>query len=256
MNKFIGKFFIVLGLFTLLFLAACQPQTVTVEETITTSEDSIEDAPSAIGSEDDSGALPPPINSGSKIETSQASEGSVIVDLLLIIEVSEVTAVSLAELEENWESLQEQISTLPTQPEARYAAIVVSPTLELPLATTDFLLTPSWDSLSAVDGTNENRTNDFNRAIAQLSWAEETSQLIFMLVSPTAFDGTSLQVENAFYFPLTPQSLNLSETDILAYEAFMEDKNGRIINLNDTSQSTLSEQIILAVAEVLVTVQN
>ncbi len=251
MNKFIGKF-IIIGLFALLFLAACQPQTETVEETITTSEESVEEAPSAIGSEDDGGPLPPPISSGSKVETGQDSEESVAVDVLFIIESSDFTAVSLAELEEDWESLQEQISTLPTQPEARYAAIVISPTLELPLTTADFLQSPSWETLSVVDETEENRTNDFDSAIAQLSWAEEIPQLIFMLVSPTAIDGTLLQVENAFHFPLIPQSLNLSETDILTYEAFMEDKNGRIIDLNNNAQTTLSEQIILAVAEILV----
>ena len=189
-----NKFFIPV-LLLLLFLAACQPQTVTVEkdgevEVIEVDEDS----PSAVGSEDDSGALPPPINSGSKVSTNQENSASSSIDVLFIIEQSEETAVFISELEENWESIVQQVSALPPQPEVQYAALILN--TEESFTFTDFAPAPLWDDL--VD-----RTDSFENiaeAATQLSWTEtESQQLIFILLSPATLDETFLiGAENSF----------------------------------------------------------
>lgn len=216
-------------------------------------EEAIEEPPLAIGSEDDSGALPPPINSGSKVTaTSQASGEAINIDVLFIIELSADTAVSFSELETDWEDTRQQIGSLSAQPEARYASILFSQELNTLFNVTDFTTSLSWNDLATIDDT-DNNVNNFTETVAQLSWTEEEmSKIVFILVSPSTFDETLLSLsDNAIYYPIIAQDLDLSEEALLDYETVMDGINGRLIQLESNTQTTLSEQLILAVAEAI-----
>ncbi len=258
MHKYIGAL-----LFLLLFLVACggaeesaieEAPATDVESGEEAAEELVEEPFSAIGSEEDSGALPPPINTGSKVTaTAEANGETAVVDVLFIVELSEDTAVTVAELGENWEDTLQKITVLPSQPEVNYATIFVQPNAEMQIISNDFAPSPAWEALISDVETESINTNNMNAQVSQLSWREtSTAQIYFILLSPSLFaDQLLLASETAVYYPIITPEMNITEAALLLYETEMAEVNGRIIQLDNNEQTTLSEQIILAFAEAI-----
>lgn len=224
----------------------------TLEEEAPAEEEAIEEEPPlAIGSEDDSGALPPPINSGSKTSTNPTNEESLPADILFIIKLGDDTAVSVEELTENWEDTAQQLNALPNQPDLRFATILLNEEVNTQVNSTDFAPTLDWAAI--VEDTTTQTTNSISESAVDLSWQEEdTLQIVLILADLSAFDIQEyIFAETAVYFPIITPNMNTTEAELLDLEASMEAINGHLIQLKNSDQTTLSEQIILAIAETL-----
>ena len=224
-----------------------------LEEEAPVEEEAIEDPPLATGSEDDSGPLPPPINSGSKVNGSNQGEaGSLPVDILLIIDLAEGTAVTIEDLQTDWDETKQQIEALPSQPQVRFATIFLEEGEALQITPTDFSVDIDWAE-AAVAEVAPSSINSISDIASDLSWQENGAiQLVLLLVDLTSFDLQDFVFsETAVYFPIITPAMNTPEAMVLATEAEMEDINGRLIQVENENQTTLSEQIIVAIAETI-----
>lgn len=226
----------------------------TVIETLIVPEEEVVEDPAAIGSEDGSGALPPPINSGSKVTATPSGQDEAgLVDILFVLELAEDTAVITTELEEIWDSIASQVEALPTQPQPRYATIIAQQNNTFQITSGDFNDQPP--SLTTTIGEYQNATvfaQSLADEIAQLSWNDTDSlQIIFVIGTENLLDEVEVGDENtAVIYPITTQQNNPSTVSTpTPYQTIAEETTGYVIHLNN--ETTLSEQIILAIAQTI-----
>ena len=232
---------------------AVESEDEALEEEAPAEEEAIEDPPMATGSEDDSSPFPPPINSGSKVDGNNQGEATVAsLDILLIGTLDENTAVSMEDLQTNWEETKQQIEALPGQPQVRYATIFLENDDLQQLTLTAFADDIDWTTMTE-GSTTVSPINEITNFATNLDWqADGALELVLLLVDPTSFEIQDFVFsETAVYFPLITPEMNTTEAMILDIEAEMEDVNGRLIQIEDENQTTLSEQIIVAIAETI-----
>ncbi|MCC6605238.1 MAG: VWA domain-containing protein [Anaerolineae bacterium] len=209
----------------LLFLAACggsadeavqdtgDVDTEAVEDSAE-SETIADDDPSATGSEDDSGEIPPTPETGSKVSptrvspaqlsavatavatapptnrtTTETANTSRQIDLVLVIDATGSMAPELSQLQAGLAEVATGFSTLPGAPTLRYGFVLYRD-LDIGQSTQLFSLTDNWaqfaENLTAVTAVGggdypEDVNNGFYQAVASMNWQPEATKLMILL---------------------------------------------------------------------------
>lgn len=237
-SLFVTSFLLLL----LVFLAACgggadeaiedtgETDTSAVEESAE-SDTVVDDNPSATGSEEDSGELPPTPDTGSKVNATRATPAQVVdsetavatltppanrinpestttpmaIDLVFVIDGTGSMAPELSQLKASLDETAAGLIALPGNPLIRYGFVIYRDENKEG-STQLFPLTESWtlfaDNLMAVTAVGggdypEDVTSGLYQAITNISWQPNAAKLIILLGDAPPHMATTPTLEEA-----------------------------------------------------------